>query len=373
MLSNTVRFLSRQVTQLKQFSGLAFALPATTAMSSKIPSTSTTVASPTSPTASRHFKRTRSSKATSEDQGDDQSSSVSTPPPKKKKSTPSPSASSSSTSTPSKSKPKKSPKKKSPTKLPAKPLPIPDDYEELYALVEELRADKTAPVDSDGAEALTNTKDPVTFRYQTLIALMLSSQTKDAMVGQAMRKMQAHEGGLTIDNISGMSEETLKGLIYGVGFHNNKTTYIKKATDVCKELGDIPNTSEGLCDLPGVGPKMAHIVMSIAWNEVSGIGVDTHMHRIFNILKWVKSNNPEQTRVQLESWLPRDRWDKINLLWVGFGQETQQQKEKSLKKALACSNPKAALKLMKRIGLDYHSEGKRYGLDEEIKAALKQE
>ncbi|GMH68161.1 hypothetical protein TL16_g04866, partial [Triparma laevis f. inornata] len=199
----------------------------------------------------------------------------------------------------------------------------PDDFESLYALVSELRSDKTAPVDSDGAEALTDSKDPVTFRYQTLIALMLSSQTKDAMVGQAMRKMQAHEGGLTIDNIDSMNEETLKGLIYGVGFHNNKTTYIKKATAAYfpQELGDIPNSASGLCDLSGVGPKMAHIVMSIAWNEVTGIGVDTHMHRIFNILKWVKSNNPEQTRVQLESWLPKSKWDKINLLWVGFGQE----------------------------------------------------
>ena len=111
-------------------------------------------------------------------------------------------------------------------------------------------------------------------------------------------------------------------------------------------------------------------------------------------------------RVQLESWLPKEYWDKINLLWVGFGQETQQQKEKSLKKvseresrrtsgyerhkidfvplryrftprapnytrrqALACSNPQLALKLMKRVGLDYVTEGKRYGLEDEIKAA----
>ena len=100
--------------------------------------------------------------------------------------------------------------KATPTKLPLAPLPVPKDFEELYNIVLELRADKTAPVDSDGAEVLAVADDPATFRYQTLVALMLSSQTKDAMVGQAMRKMQAHPGGLTVPNIASMSPETLK-------------------------------------------------------------------------------------------------------------------------------------------------------------------
>lgn len=36
--------------------------------------------------------------------------------------------------------------------------------------------------------------------------------------------------------------------------------------------GDIPNSLEGLVRLPGVGPKMAHLAMDIAWDQVSGIG-----------------------------------------------------------------------------------------------------
>ena len=34
--------------------------------------------------------------------------------------------------------------------------------------------------------------------------------------------------------------------------------------------GDIPRTVENLCKLPGVGPKMAYLVMKCAWNEVQG-------------------------------------------------------------------------------------------------------
>lgn len=36
--------------------------------------------------------------------------------------------------------------------------------------------------------------------------------------------------------------------------------------------GDIPDSVEGLVRLPGVGPKMAHLAMGIAWDQVSGIG-----------------------------------------------------------------------------------------------------
>ena len=52
---------------------------------------------------------------------------------------------------------------------------------------------------------------------------------------------------------------------------------------------------------------MAHLVMQCAWNEVTGIGVDTHVHRIANRLEWVRkpTSQPEQTRRELEDWLPK--------------------------------------------------------------------
>lgn len=55
-------------------------------------------------------------------------------------------------------------------------------------------------------------------------------------------------------------------------------------------------------------------------NRTMGIGVDTHVHRIANLLNWVDTNAPEKTRVALESWLPSEYWGPINPLLVGFGQ-----------------------------------------------------
>lgn len=51
-------------------------------------------------------------------------------------------------------------------------------------------------------------------------------------------------------------------------------------------------------------------------------GVDTHVHRISNRLGWVKktTKNPEGTRKELEAWLPKELWEEVNHLLVGFGQ-----------------------------------------------------
>ena len=266
---------------------------------------------------------------------------------------------------------KKSPAAKRALKLPLSTAP-PKDWQQIYSLVEELREDRSAPVDTDGSEALPETdKGPETYRFQVLVALMLSSQTKDAVVGETMRALQQH--GLTVQNIQETSPERLNELIRKIGFHNNKTKYIKQTVEILlKEYnGDIPPTAKDMMELPGVGPKMAYIVENVAFDKQSGIGVDTHMHRMFNQLKWVKSKNPEQTRVQLESWLPKEYWPSVNLLWVGFGQEVQQFKPKLLRKALDCSRPKDALKLINKLGLDYRKEGEKLGLKEEIESVLK--
>jgi endonuclease-3 len=60
--------------------------------------------------------------------------------------------------------------------------------------------------------------------------------------------------------------------------------------------------------------------MSAAWGKHEGIGVDVHVHRITNLWGWHTTKNPEETRMALQSWLPKDKWHEINKLLVGLGQ-----------------------------------------------------
>jgi endonuclease III len=97
---------------------------------------------------------------------------------------------------------------------------------------------------------------------------MLSSQTKDPITAEAIENLKAHKpDGLTVDSILSMDPKVLNGYICKVGFHNNKTRYLKETAAILKEKydGDIPNTIEGLVGLPGVGPKMAFLCLQCAW------------------------------------------------------------------------------------------------------------
>ena len=103
---------------------------------------------------------------------------------------------------------------------------------------------------------------------------------------------------------------------------NNKTRYLQQTALILSEnyANDIPPTISELIALPGVGPKMAYLCMSAAWGRDEGIGVDVHVHRITNLWGWHKTKTPEETRLALQAWLPREKWHKINHLLVGFGQ-----------------------------------------------------
>jgi endonuclease III len=232
----------------------------------------------------------------------------------------------------------------------------PSNWQTMYEIVKKMRAENpTAPVDTMGcAELHWKSSPPKDQRFQTLVALMLSSQTKDTVTAVAMHRLHTELGGqgeeekpiikkeesfikkeeeddvipagkpstLVLENILAVSHERLNELIGKVGFHNNKTKYIKRAAVILRDQydSDIPSTAEELMKLPGVGPKMAYLCMSAAWGKHEGIGVDVHVHRITNMWGWHSTKNPEETRMALQSWLPKDKWHEINKLLVGLGQ-----------------------------------------------------
>lgn len=255
-----------------------------------------------------------------------------------------------------KSKPKSTPK---PRRLPARKtrdadgavkMEPPSNWEVMYDTVKKMREDNpTAPVDTMGcAELYWRESAPKDRRFQTLIALMLSSQTKDTVTAVAMQRLHTELGcgsdtdtkleepevrikveedakkdsTLNLHNILAVEPTRLNELIRTVGFHNNKTKYIKATALILRDEhnGDIPSTPEGLMALPGVGPKMAYLCLSAAWDKHLGIGVDVHVHRITNLWGWNKTKTPEETRMALQSWLPHEKWHEINKLLVGLGQ-----------------------------------------------------
>ncbi|TPX60645.1 hypothetical protein SpCBS45565_g07454 [Spizellomyces sp. 'palustris'] len=198
------------------------------------------------------------------------------------------------------------------------------EWQDVWTSIEAYRKRVEAPVDTCGCAVLGRKEfgDKV-HRFETLVSLILSAQTPDLKLAPTMRLLQSHTPeGMTPDALLAMDPELIKSCLATIGMQNQKTKSLLATSRVLRERydGDIPPTWEELLALPGVGPKIAALTMSIAWNKDVAIAVDTHVHRISNRLGWVRTKNPEATRQTLERWLPKEYWGPINPLLVGFGQ-----------------------------------------------------
>ena len=253
---------------------------------------------------------------------------------------------------------------------PLPPRAPPPQWRETFDLISELRKERDAPVDYFGCHALADATSPHK-DFHVLVALLLSSQTRDQQTALAMENLKRH--GLSVENVMRTEEAQLRELIKPVGFYNRKATYLKGVSDILHERhgGAVPGTLAALLELPGIGPKMSFLALSICFDKPEGIAVDTHVHQIANKLGWARNaTNEEHTRVQLQSWMPEDVWGRVNLELVGLGQMIKQPDErgKLLKRCLALapvSRVRDALRLVGRLGLDVRKVAEAEGIDVE--------
>ncbi|KAE9015168.1 hypothetical protein PR001_g5520 [Phytophthora rubi] len=162
-------------------------------------------------------------------------------------------------------------------------------------------------------------------RFQLLVAALLSSQTQDPITYGAMQRLHQlgeTDEGLTIETVQATSEETLSEVLKPVGFYHRKAQQLKRVAAILRTQfhGDIPRSLDELLQLPGIGPKIGRVITLLAWGHVDGIIVDTHVHRLAQRLGWASTATPEETRRELEDWIPREHWGKLSLAVVGFGQ-----------------------------------------------------
>lgn len=153
--------------------------------------------------------------------------------------------------------------------------------------------------------------------FRILISVLLSARTKDAVTGAAVERL--FKAAPTPARMARLSPETLRRLIYPVGFYRQKARHI---AEICRRLaaaGHFPDTLEELLELPGVGRKTANLVLALAFQQPA-IAVDTHVFRISRRLDWARGGKPQQVEEELQRLFPRRRWRRINGVLVGFGQ-----------------------------------------------------
>ncbi len=159
------------------------------------------------------------------------------------------------------------------------------------------------------------THDP----WLILVGTILSARTRDQVTAQAVRRLLPVAG--TPEALAALSVEEIEALIRPVGFFHAKARHLAALPGVLRERfgGVLPRTVEGLCALPGVGRKTANLVVALGFG-LPALCVDTHVHRINNLLGIVRTKTPLQTEMALRRCLPERLWIPWNSIFVSFGQ-----------------------------------------------------
>ena len=155
--------------------------------------------------------------------------------------------------------------------------------------------------------------------FELTIAVLLSAQCTD----ETVNKVTVHlfEKYKKPEDYLAVPLEELENDIRRIGLFRSKAANIQKLCRIVldKYNGDVPNTHEGLVELPGVGRKTANVVMSNAFG-VPAIAVDTHVERVSKRLGFAKQdNNVLEVEQKLMKLVPRQEWTITHHRLIFFG------------------------------------------------------
>lgn len=155
--------------------------------------------------------------------------------------------------------------------------------------------------------------------FHCLVGAILSTRTRDEVTAEASRRLLRRAP--TPEKMLELSKKEIAHLIYPVGFYKQKASSLLETCGILMQDygGRVPSERKGLLRLPGVGLKVANLVLNRVFKQGT-ICVDTHVHRIVNRWGIVKTKTPEMTERELEKILPHRHRRGFNELLVAFGQ-----------------------------------------------------
>ena len=155
--------------------------------------------------------------------------------------------------------------------------------------------------------------------YTILMATLLSLRTKDENTARVVKKLFiiANTPQLMVE----IPIETLQEIVKPTGMYRKKAQILH---DVSQTLIDrfnstVPNTQKELLSIKNIGEKTANIVLNNAFN-IPIIAVDTHVHRIPNLLNFIDTKSEKETQKELSNKIPKKYWNIVNFNIVSFGQ-----------------------------------------------------
>ncbi len=142
--------------------------------------------------------------------------------------------------------------------------------------------------------------------FQLLIAVILSAQCTDKRINMITPAL--FKAFPTPQKLAEAEFDEVFHYVKSVSYPSNKSKHlIGMAQMLVNDFnGKVPETTETLTKLPGVGRKTANVITSVVYNQPS-MAVDTHVFRVSNRLGLTtNSKTPLQTEKELIKYIPEE-------------------------------------------------------------------
>lgn len=157
--------------------------------------------------------------------------------------------------------------------------------------------------------------------FQMMVAAMLSAQCSDAAVNKATPGL--FERFASAKDFSEAGLEEIEGCIKSLGLYKTKARNIKKASEILVEKyhGEVPDKYGDLIELPGIGRKIATVILAACFGKLEGIAIDTHNIRLNYRLGLTSHRDARNIEKDLLLIVPKRYWDGYSLLMIYHGRE----------------------------------------------------
>lgn len=178
----------------------------------------------------------------------------------------------------------------------------------IVEALEELYPDATCALEYEG--------DP----WRLLVMGRLSAQCTDARVNSVCRELFSVYP--TCEAMANADLPTLEKLVFSCGVYKVKAANIRDFSRMILESfdGRVPDTMEALLTLPGVGRKIANLILGDIYKKPA-IVADTHCIRIANRLGLADSHDPHKVELSLIPLISAESSSDFCHRIVWFGRE----------------------------------------------------
>jgi endonuclease III len=156
---------------------------------------------------------------------------------------------------------------------------------------------------------------------QLFVAVFLSPQCTDRQVNNVTKDLFLKYKSFS--DYANARPASLRKDLDGLNYYKTKAKNLQRSCRIILDRfgGKVPRTIDELIELPGVGRKVANVVLNEGYGINEGIAVDTHCGRVARRLRLSRYKDPAKVERDLIKLASKDERGMVSNLFIELGRE----------------------------------------------------